>query len=172
MVSDHTSLMTHVGNLSLVPTRMKHAPTPGRSLGDQRQTSPAIALGHLILPPSRQPYSRGERFQQVVIQLHQLTGLITPACDRYVQCLLVGANPSVFNTQRRWLQPWSCRLSIYHSRTFPTSGLHFPPKSPAWSQVIQSTITKRSKEGTNHNSHEWETPLDFNHKLSSKHSVC
>jgi hypothetical protein len=115
----------------------------------------------------------GERgFSQVVIQLHQLTGLITPACDRYVQCLLVGANPSVFNTQRRWLQPWSCRLSIYHSRTFPTSGLHFPPKSPARSQVIQSTITKRSKEGTNHNSHEWETPLDFNHKLSSKHSVC
>jgi hypothetical protein len=111
-------------------------------------------------------------FSQVVIQLHQLTSLITPACDLYVQCLLVGANPSVLNTQRRWLQPWSCRLSIYHSRTFPTNSLHFPPKSPARSQVIQSTITKRSREGTNHNSHEWETPLDFNHKLSSKHSVC
>jgi hypothetical protein len=41
-----------VGNLSLVPTRMKHAPTPERSHGDQRLTSSAVALGHLILPPS------------------------------------------------------------------------------------------------------------------------
>jgi hypothetical protein len=34
----------------------------------------------------------GERgFGQVMIQLHQLTGPITPACDRYVQYLLAGA---------------------------------------------------------------------------------
>jgi hypothetical protein len=32
----------------------------------------------------------GERgFSQVVTQLHQLTGLITPVCDRYVQYLLM-----------------------------------------------------------------------------------
>jgi hypothetical protein len=49
----HTSFVVRVGNLSLVPTRMKQAPTLERSLGDQRQTDPAIALGHLILPPSR-----------------------------------------------------------------------------------------------------------------------
>jgi hypothetical protein len=36
------------------PTRRKHAPTPGRSLDNQRQTGPAVTLGHLILPPSRQ----------------------------------------------------------------------------------------------------------------------
>jgi hypothetical protein len=56
-------LVIHVVNLSLVPTRTKQAPTPGRSLGDQRQTGPAVTLGHLILPPSRQPWSKGERFR-------------------------------------------------------------------------------------------------------------
>jgi hypothetical protein len=36
----------------------------------------------------------GERgFGQVMIQLHQLTGPITPACDRYVQYLLAGGQP-------------------------------------------------------------------------------
>jgi hypothetical protein len=37
-VSDHTSHMVYVGNLSLVSMRTKHAPTLGRSLDDQRQT--------------------------------------------------------------------------------------------------------------------------------------
>jgi hypothetical protein len=48
-------------NLSLAPTKSKQAPTP-RSLGNQRQTSPAIVLGYLIPPPMRQPWSRVERF--------------------------------------------------------------------------------------------------------------
>jgi hypothetical protein len=42
-------------------------------------------------------------FDQVVTQLHQLTGPITLACDRYVQYLLAGANPSVLNRHRRGL---------------------------------------------------------------------
>jgi hypothetical protein len=65
----------------------------------------------------------------------RLTGPISPACDRYVQYLLTGANPSVLNWHRRGLQPWRCRLSIYHSPTFPTSCLHFAPKGPARSPV-------------------------------------
>jgi hypothetical protein len=44
-------------------------------------------------------------FGQVVTQLHQLTGPITPAYNRYVQYLLAGANASVLNRHRRWLQP-------------------------------------------------------------------
>jgi hypothetical protein len=59
---DRTSHVVRVGNLSLVPTRMKYAPTPKRSRGDQRQSGPAVILDHLIPPPSRQPWSRGERF--------------------------------------------------------------------------------------------------------------
>jgi hypothetical protein len=52
-IPDHTSHMVHVGNLSLVPTRSKQATTPGRGLGDQRQTDSTVALGNLIIPPSR-----------------------------------------------------------------------------------------------------------------------
>jgi hypothetical protein len=38
-------------NLSLAPTKSKQAPTPGGSLGNQRQTDPAIILRGLIPPP-------------------------------------------------------------------------------------------------------------------------
>jgi hypothetical protein len=63
MVPDHTSPMVHIGYLSLVPTRLKHAPTPVRSLDNRRQDGPIVALGHLILPPSQHPWSRGVRFR-------------------------------------------------------------------------------------------------------------
>jgi hypothetical protein len=63
MVTDHTSPVIHIGNLPLVPTWTKHAPTPRTIFGIQRQTDPAVVLGHLILPLSRQPWSRGERFR-------------------------------------------------------------------------------------------------------------
>jgi hypothetical protein len=49
-------------NLSLAPTKSKQAHTPGRSLGNQRQTGLAIVLGDLIPPPMRRPWGRGERF--------------------------------------------------------------------------------------------------------------
>jgi hypothetical protein len=78
----------------------------------------------------------GERsFGPIITQLHQLTRHISPACARYVQYLLAGANPSVLNWHRRELQPWRCRLATYHSTTFPTSCLHFPPKGPVRSPV-------------------------------------
>jgi hypothetical protein len=68
----------------------------------------------------------GERgFSLMVTQLLQLTGSISPACDRYVQYLLVGANPLVLNRHKWGLQPWRCRLATYHSLTLPTSCLHF-----------------------------------------------
>jgi hypothetical protein len=63
MVPDHTSPVVHVANLSLVLTRMKHAPTPRRSVDDQRQTGLIVGLDHIILHPSRQPWSRGERIR-------------------------------------------------------------------------------------------------------------
>jgi hypothetical protein len=50
-------------NLSLAPTKSKQAPTPGGSLGNQRQTGPAVVLGGLIPPPMQQSWSRGERFR-------------------------------------------------------------------------------------------------------------
>jgi hypothetical protein len=65
----------------------------------------------------------------------RLIGHITPTYDRYIQYLLAGANPSVLNRHRWGLQPWRRRLSTYHSPTFPTDGLPFPPKGLARSPV-------------------------------------
>jgi hypothetical protein len=48
--------------LSPAPTKSKHAPTPRRSLSNQRQTGSAVILDDLIPPPMRQPWSKGERF--------------------------------------------------------------------------------------------------------------
>jgi hypothetical protein len=81
------------------------APTPRISIGDRRQTGLAVISSHLI-PLPHDSLRVGERgFDQVVTQLHQLTGPITPACDRYVQYLLAGANPSVLNRHQRGLHP-------------------------------------------------------------------
>jgi hypothetical protein len=56
----------------------------------------------------------GERgFGQMVTQLYQLTGFVSPACDRYVQYLLVGANRTVLNRHRWGLQSWRCRVATY-----------------------------------------------------------
>jgi hypothetical protein len=54
-VPDHISHVVHIGNLSLVPTRSKHAPTPGRSLDDQRLWHPDLRLNRIdrILIPQR-----------------------------------------------------------------------------------------------------------------------
>jgi hypothetical protein len=82
-VLDPTSHMVRVDNLSLVPTRMKQTPTPGRSIGDRRLTDMAVVLSRLILLP-HDSIGVGERgFSQVVTQLHQLTGPILLACEGY-----------------------------------------------------------------------------------------
>jgi hypothetical protein len=85
----------------------------------------------------------GERgFGPMVTRLLHLTGPISPACDRYVQYLHVGANPSVPNRHRRGLQPWRCQLATYNSLTFPTSCLHFPLRAPPNLQFNQVPSTK------------------------------
>jgi hypothetical protein len=125
-VPDHTSHMVHIDNLSLVPTRSKQAPTPRRSLGDQRQTGPTVILDHLILPPSRQSWSREERFRPSGYTATSAYWTHILAYDRYVQYLLTGVNTSVLNWHRLGLQPWRCRCSTSHSPTFLTDG---PPLS-------------------------------------------
>jgi hypothetical protein len=104
-VLDHTSYVVYVGNLSLVSTRLKHASTPGRSLTDKRQTDPVIILGHLIPPPSRQSWSKWERFWPSGYTATSAYWTHILVYNRYVQCLLIGANPSVLNRPRRRLQP-------------------------------------------------------------------
>jgi hypothetical protein len=115
------------GNLSLVPMSSNWTPTPGRNLGTQWSPVLAVVLGHLILPPSRQPWSRGEKVRPSSYTTTRFTGPITPACNQYVQYLLTGANPSVLNRHKRRLQPWRWRLSTSLSPPFLTDG---PPLSP------------------------------------------
>jgi hypothetical protein len=77
MVPDHTYLTQSMhSNLSRSPTRSKQAPTPERNLGDQKQTDPAIVLGHPILPPHDNLRIGKGDFGQVVTQLHHLTSPI------------------------------------------------------------------------------------------------
>jgi hypothetical protein len=90
-----------------------------------RPTQPSSWVASFTLPCDNPGV--GERgFGPMVTQLLQLTRPRSPVCDRYVQYLLAGANPSVLNRHRRGLQPWRCRLATYHSPTFPTNCLHFP----------------------------------------------
>jgi hypothetical protein len=76
----------------------------------------------------------------------RLTGLISPVCDRYVQYLLAWANRMVLNWHRRVLQPWRCRLSTYHSPTFPTSCLPFPLVAPPDLHLIKLQQLNQSVE--------------------------
>jgi hypothetical protein len=78
----------------------------------------------------------GERtFGPMVTQLHQLTRPISPACDRYIQYLLVGANPLVLNRHRWGLQPWRCRLATYPLPDLPNQLSPLSPNGPARSPV-------------------------------------
>jgi hypothetical protein len=57
----------------------------------------------------------------------RLIGPISPACDRYVQYLLVGANWMVLNWHRWGLQHWRCRLATY---PLPDLSNQLSPLSP------------------------------------------
>jgi hypothetical protein len=82
-------------------------------------------------------WSSGEKTSFCRQLATRLTGPISPACDRYDQYLLAGATHwSLTDTGEGYnlgdaslphLTPWPSQLMV----------LHFPPKGPAWSQVIQ-----------------------------------
>jgi hypothetical protein len=70
----------------------------------------------------------------------RLTVPITPACDRYIQYLLIGTNPSVLNWHRRGLPHRKPRNSHNTLPALPFWGLHWSPNGPARSQIIQITF--------------------------------
>jgi hypothetical protein len=61
----------------------------------------------------------------------RLTGPISPACDRYVQYLLAGANRTVLNQHRWGLQPWRCRLATYPLSDLLNQLFPLSPNGPA-----------------------------------------
>jgi hypothetical protein len=122
-------------NLSLAPTKSKHAPTPGGSLGNQRQTArPSSWVTSFVLPcDSPEVGERG--FDPMVTQLHQFAGPISPAYIRYVQYLLTGANRMFLNRHKWGLQPWRCRLATYPLPDLPSQLSPLSPNGPARSSV-------------------------------------
>jgi hypothetical protein len=78
----------------------------------------------------------GERgFGPMVTQLHQLTGPISLACDRYVQYLLAGANRTILNRHCQGLQPWRCRLVTYPLPDLSNKLSPLSPNGPVRSPV-------------------------------------
>jgi hypothetical protein len=133
-------------NLSLTSTKLKQTPTPKEILATKdRLAQPSSWVTSLFLPCDNPGV--GERgFSPMVTQLCQFIGLISPACDRYVQYLLAGANRTVINPHRWGLQPWRYRLSTYHSPTFPTSCLPFPLVAPPGLHLTKSHQLNQSVE--------------------------
>jgi hypothetical protein len=63
-------------------------------------------------------------------QATRFTGPISPACDRYVQYLLMWANRMVLNQHRRGLQSWRCRLATYPLPDLPNQLSPLSPSGP------------------------------------------
>jgi hypothetical protein len=78
----------------------------------------------------QQPKNYGEKSSSYWQPTTRLTGPISPACDRYVQYLLTGANWTVLNRHRRGLQSWRCRLATYPLPDFPNQLSPLSPNGP------------------------------------------
>jgi hypothetical protein len=116
MVHDHTYLTwSTYSNLSY---RRQHIWTdplhPRRRAADTIHNTMTIrSAGPYPASLPQQLKSSGEKSSSCWQPTTRLIGPISPACDRYVQYLLAGANRTVLNWHRRGLQPWRCRLATY-----------------------------------------------------------
>jgi hypothetical protein len=105
-------------------------------------------------------------------KLHQFTGPITPACDRYVQYLLARDNLLCLIDIGGCYNHGGVNLSHHTPRPSQLMVLRFPPKGPAQSQVNNPTLFQLNQDVINPKSHEWDLPVDFYLKLPSKHSIA
>jgi hypothetical protein len=82
------------------------------------------------------------RFGPMVTQLHQLSGLILPACDRYVQYLLTGSTERSLIDTCGGYNLGGVGLPRTHSLTFPISCLRFSLRAPSGLQFNQVSAIK------------------------------
>jgi hypothetical protein len=82
----------------------------------RRLTDPQLHTQHLSRPSQ---WSRGRKPSSWRWPITRYTGPISLACDRYVQYLLMGANPLVLNAHRWGQQSWRCRLTTYRLPDLP-----------------------------------------------------
>jgi hypothetical protein len=101
-------------NLSRDADRFGHIPLLSRKKRlltqstARRLTDPRVRTQ--LLSWSNQ-WSRGRKLSSWRWPTTRFIGPISPACDRYVQYLLMGDNRTVLNWPRRRLQPWGCWLA-------------------------------------------------------------
>jgi hypothetical protein len=77
-----------------------------------------------------QPMKQWRKLNTHQEQTTRFTGPISPACDRYVQYLLMGANRMVLNRHRRGLQPSRCQLTTYPLPDLPNQLSPISPSGP------------------------------------------
>jgi hypothetical protein len=76
-------------------------------------------------------WSSGEKSSSSWQPTTRPTGLISPACDQYIQYMLTGANWTILNRHRRGLQPWRCWLATYPLPDLPNQMSPLFPSGPA-----------------------------------------
>jgi hypothetical protein len=131
MVHDHTYLTwSTYGNLSYSHQQIWTDPLHlRRRASDTIHSTTAIrSAGPYPAYLPQQAKSSGEKSSSCWQPTTRLIGPISPACDRYIQYLLAGANRTVLNWHRRGLQPWRCRLATY---PLPNQLSPLSPSGPA-----------------------------------------
>jgi hypothetical protein len=124
---EHATYMTTFHWLSRSQKRPLH-PKEVLTIKD-RLTQPSSWVVSFFLPCDSPVV--GERgFSPMVTQLHQLTGSISLACDRYVQYLLTGPTYRPLTDIGGGYNLEGAGLPYTHSLTFPTSCLYFPLMAP------------------------------------------
>jgi hypothetical protein len=104
-----------------------------RALDTIHSTTAIRSAGPYPASLPQQPKSSGEKSSSCWQPTTRLIGPISPACDRYVQYLLAGANRTVLNRHRQWLQPWRCQLVTYLLPDLPNQLSLLSPSDPAQS---------------------------------------
>jgi hypothetical protein len=80
-----------------------------------------------------QPMKQWRKLNIYRQQVIRLIGSILLVCDRYIQYLLTGTNPSVLNRHRRGLPHRNLRIATTLSPLFPSECSTGPPK---WLRLI------------------------------------
>jgi hypothetical protein len=142
--------LVHVWSRTIRISRGPHIATFHGVINRVEQGHCSWEKGLSVQSPARQPidpwvctqffswanhWRSGGKVNHLLTAATKLTGPINTNMRSVCSILVRGANPLVLNWLRQGLQRWRCRLSMYHSLTFPTGGLHFPPKGPARSPV-------------------------------------
>jgi hypothetical protein len=96
----------YVATFHKPPIELDGVTAPEKKAPDTIPSTPADrSTGPYPVSLPSQPVKQWRKSNIHQQQATRFTGAISPACDRYVQYLLMGANQMVLNRHRRGLQP-------------------------------------------------------------------